>query len=471
MLASGLLIAGGALALAAQEPGEARGRAWRESPYRNFGPERVLSPGVLLRDEASDPSLRQTLADELARLSTRLFVEQGWPIPFAAGDPLTIFVSRRHSDGVRRLVAGGSEGRRLVSPAIEIDATGLSDPEIVREAGRLFALAAISGYGVPDKSFLTDAAAEFLSGNSDSQAANEATWIAAAAPTLRLADQARTIGPTLLEEFSAAAGGPGALRLVWERASERGQAPLESLADVYAERTGGRTEALLLRSAARLYAAIEPEPGPSSVGLYDLQAGSLDASEPAAWTLRHRVYIPEDGGALRFQWPAGAGAAVAIVRYRDPELAPDFLFLEPDTAHRLSSSGVARVDFVVAGSDATETAPRAPVFFETVDAYPIEGLLAHAAASADGSRISWTTAAHDGLAGWAVIREEVRPDGQIARTDPQIVPASTQAEESFRYAYLDSTTRPGTFYRYSVWAVTEDGLLAKAFSATLRVPE
>ena len=38
-------------------------------------------------------------------------------------------------------------------------------------------------------------------------------------------------------------------------------------------------------------------------------------------------------------------------------------------------------------------------------------------------------------------------------------------------AYLDPDAAPGTFYRYSVWAVTEDGLLARAFSATLRTAE
>ena len=93
------------------------------------------------------------------------------------------------------------------------------------------------------------------------------------------------------------------------------------------------------------------------------------------------------------------------------------------------------------------------------------------AAGPGSARISWTTASHEGLAGWAVFREEVLPDGRIARTGPQILPATDKAEESYRYAYLDPDAAPGTFYRYSVWAVTEDGLLARAFSATLRTAE
>jgi hypothetical protein len=299
----------------------------------------------------------------------------------------------------------------------------------------------------------------------------EAARTVAAAPTVRLADHARTMGRALLEEFTIAAGGRGALGLVWERASERAEDPLSSLVRVYAEKTGAAEDSLLVRSAARLYATLETEAGPASLGLYDLETGALDASAPPAWTLRHRVYLPgETSGALRFQWPAGAGSGAAIVRYRDPELPSDVLFLEPGSAHTVALSGVARVDWIVAGS-LSGTGPAAPVFFESVSGYPFEGLVARAASNPMGSQISWTTASHESLAGWAVFREEVQTDGRIAHAGPQIVPASTEAAESFRYAYIDPATRPGTYYRYTVWAVTEDGLLAKAFSATLRTPE
>ena len=57
------------------------------------------------------------------------------------------------------------------------------------------------------------------------------------------------------------------------------------------------------------------------------------------------------------------------------------------------------------------------------------------------------------------------------RTGPQILPSTLQADEAFRYAYVDPEAATGTFYRYSVWAVTDDGLLAKAFSATLRTAD
>ena len=75
------------------------------------------------------------------------------------------------------------------------------------------------------------------------------------------------------------------------------------------------------------------------------------------------------------------------------------------------------------------------------------------------------------MAGWAIFREEVLPDGRIARTGPEILPASESAQESFAYAYVDPATGPATYYRYTVWAVTRDGLLSRAFSVTLRTAE
>ncbi len=465
-----LLLGSGTAYLAAQE-GEPGSRvAWPDSPFRSFGAPQALSSTVVLRDEANDAALRQSLAKLVERLSTELFDEQGWPMPFAPGDPLRILVTRGEAGGVRRLVARSLDRRHLVTPTIEIDGANLSDAEIVRETARLLALAAVSSYGVADQGFLTTAAAELLSGNGDSPEALEAARAVAAAPTVRLADHARTMGRALLEELAVEAGGKASLRLVWERASERGEDLATSLVRTYVERTGRPEESLLPRFAARLYATLETEPGPANIDLYDLEAGAFDAAAPAAWTLRHRAYLPEDGAAaLKFQWPVGAGAGAAVVRDRDPELPPDVVVLDPGTVHSMALTGVARIDFVVAG--ASSPGPAAPAFFESVSAYPFADLAPHAAPSAEGSRLWWTTSSHADLAGWAVFREEVLPDGRIARTGPQIVPASTETPESFRYAYVDPETRSGTYYRYTVWAVTGEGLLAKAFSATLRTPE
>jgi hypothetical protein len=470
LLSTSLFVLAGTGAVWAQPTVPEGPLPWNASPYRSFGPAQALSATVVLRDEANDPSLRQALSDEIARLSTSLFEQQGWPVPFAAADPLRIFVSRREAAGVRRLVARSLERRHLVTPTIEIDGSNLSDAEIVREAARLFALAAISSYGVPDTGFLTTAAAELLSAAGDSEQAREAALAVAAAPTVVLRNHARTMGRAFLEEFARAAGGARALRLVWERASERGEDLMTSLVATYVERTDETGESLLLRFAARLYTAFEPEPGPSNISLYDLESGAFDAAAPAEWSFRHRTYLPEDRtGALKLRWPAGAGAGAAVVRYSDPQLPPDVVFLAPESVHAVPLSGVSRVDWVVAGA-ASPGSPSA-AFFDAVSGFPFAGLAGQADSSAEGSRVGWTTASHDGLAGWAVFREEVLSDGRIVRTGPQIVPASAEASNSFRYVYIDPDVHPATYYRYSVWAVTEDGLLAKAFSEILRSAE
>jgi hypothetical protein len=159
------------------------------------------------------------------------------------------------------------------------------------------------------------------------------------------------------------------------------------------------------------------------------------------------------------------------VRYRDSALPPDVVFFAPGAVRAIPLSGVARVDWLVAGSAGPAPTSPAPVAIESLSGFPYSGLVAHASGSLDGPRVWWTTASHEGLAGWAVFREEVQADGRVARTGPEILPASDNGGESLRYMYLDPTSTPGTFYRYTVWAVTEDGTLARAFAATLRTAD
>jgi hypothetical protein len=454
------------------QPSDAAPRVpWAESPYRSFGPARVLGASeVVLRDEADDPALRQTLDDRIARLSDELFVREGWPNPFAEDDPVRFLVARSAAGGVRRLSSRSLERGRIAGPTIEIDGSDLGNDAIVREASRLFALAVISGYGVADRTFVTDAAAASLADAGDPAE----TAAAAAAPSLALADHAGSLGRLLLDEFARSAGGRTSIRQIYERARDLGEEPLASLAHIYTERTGLPEETLVARFGARLYASLsaaDASPAPSAVGLWDLEAGALDAGVPAPWTVRHRTYVPADGtAAIRYAWPAGAGAAAAIVHYRDADLPPDVVFLEPDRVQSIALSGVARVDWVVAGGS-SPAGPVVPVFFEAVSGYPFAGLQPHAMPLPEGPRLWWTTASNGGLTGWAVFREEVQADGRIVRTGPEIEPASSDTRESLRYAYLDTGVRAGTYYRYTVWAVTADGLLTRAFSATLRTPE
>jgi hypothetical protein len=465
-----VLLTFAAFAAGAQTLSEGSAEGWVESPYRNFGPPQVLLPGrAVLFDEADDSNLRAVLSADLRRLFNDLYVRQGWHFPFADGEPIRIFVARKEAGGLSRVTSRSVEGGRLVGPAVLLDVRGLTSREIVREVARQVALATLARYGVADGSFVTQAAAILIS-SPETEEDREPARIVAAASELSLEKNPETLGRLYLEELTRAAGS-GLLRSAWERASESGEEILPVLLGIYAERTGESEDAPLLRFGARLYSTLEVEASPSRVSLLDLEAGALDAAPPAGFALRHRTFLPAEGAAsLRVSWPEDGGSGAVVVRYRDTLLPPDVLFLSRGDVRNVPLGGVARLDWVVAGGFPT-AALRAPVGFEQAGSFPYAGLIAHAAGSPDGPRVLWNTASHEGLAGWAIFREEVLSDGRISRTGPEILPSSDRAEESFGYAYLDPATTPGTFYRYTVWAVTKDGLLSRAFSVTLRTSD
>lgn len=462
------------VAPAADRQAEPGPRSWTESPYRNFLPAQAILEGrILLSDEAKDSTVTASLTHELRVLQGRLHESEDWRSPFADGDPLHIYIARKDAGGVRRLTTRSTERGRLVGASIQIDATEMNDDEIVREAARLYALATLTAYGAPDSSFLTAAAAAYLSAGARPELDREEALAAAAAPGLDLASQANSIGRLYIDEFARSAGGPAAVRAVWEKSAETGEEVLPLFLKAYSESTGEDGEGLLLRFAARLYSFLEPEAAPSRVSLLDLFSGGLDASYPASYTVRHRSFLPtlEAPSALRISWPEQGSAAAAVVRYRDPSLAPDVVFFAAGEERTIPLAGVARVDWLVPGSSGTAAGARAPVAFEGLSGFPYARLVAHASAREDGPRVWWTTASHQGLAGWAIFREEVLPDGHVARTGPEILPASDRGSEPLQYMFVDPAASPGTFYRYTVWAVTEDGTLARAFAATMRTSD
>jgi len=444
---------------------------WESSPFHEFdAPQSIWNGRAVVRDEDGSAPLAALLSTELQRLSMELHDKEGWRLPIASGDPLRIFIARKDAGGVRRLAALSIEQGHLVQPTIQLDASTLSDTEIASQVGRLYAMATLAAYNVADASFLTAAAADYLSRDAGPEW-RETTLADAAAPEVDVVTHPDSLGRLFVEEFAREAGGPAALRAVWETAAETAEPPLQVLLRRYAEDTGSKREALMLRFATRLYATLETDPAPSRISLSDLETQGLNATSPAVFAVRHRVFLsdPETSvGALRVSWPDQGSGAAAIVRYRDAALPADVVYMAPGAAHTVPLAGVARVDFVVAGADAGPSLSGAVALVEGVAAFPFAGLSAQALTGPGGPHVSWTTASHEGLAGWAVFREEVLPDGRITRSGPEIIPSSTRGDDSFRYVYVDSATTPGTYYRYTVWAVTEDGLLARAFSATVK---
>lgn len=441
-----------------------------EGPSRQFGsPHALLSGRAVLYDEAEDAALRSALSAELRRLQSDLYARDGWRAPFDERSPLRIYVVRRDVDGSQQSAVRWIDGGRLSGPVALLNGLNLDTPRIVRELGRRIVDATLSAYGAPDDAFLTRALVEALSRGSEGASEDEDAWTLAAAPTLDFRAHPATLGRLWVEEIIRDRGDTAFLRLVWERAASSGEARLPLMLRMLAEASGPHEETILLRAAARLYTALEPEAGPSRLRRFDLEAGALDTAAPVALSVRHRTFLPDDTqDALRVAWPEDGGSGAAVVRYRDAALPADVVLFGPGDARQIPLSGVSRVDWVVAGSQAGGREIRAPASCEVSRATVFTGLEARAAAGPERTRLTWKTASHDGLWGWAVFREELLPDGRVARTGPEIVPSSERSDDSFGYVFLDSAATAGTFYRYTVWAVTDEGLLTHAFAVTVR---
>ena len=449
-------------------------QAWVQSPYRNFNaPQAILGGAVLVADEASDSTLPVTLALDRQALRGELHERGGWRAPFGESEPLRVYVARKEAGGVRRLAVRAVERGQLLGASIQIDGTGMTDDEIARETARLYAFATLTAYAAPDNSFLTSAVADFLSAGVRPQQDREEALMAAAAPSLDLAAQADALGRFYVEEFARATGGSAELRTIWEKSAESGQPVLPLFLRAWTQASGDGADRLLLLFAARLYSSFDPEAAPSRIGLLDLQTGGLNASAPVSFVVRHRTYVPglEAPPAFRVAWPDNGAAGAVVLHYRDAAIPPDVVFFSAGDSRAIPLAGVARLDWLVAGNEGSASPAPAPASFETLVGYPFSGLSAHASAGEDGPLVWWSTASHQSLAGWAIFREEVLPDGRVARTGPEIVPASDQGGEPLRYLFVDPAAAPATFYRYTVWAVTEEGTLSRAFAATLRTAD
>jgi len=453
---------------------------WIESPYRQFGPPHTLLAGrAVLLDEADDAPVRAALTATLQRLDAEIFGRDGWRAPFDPKEPLRIYLARHEAGGVREISGQRGDGDRLARAAVLIDASGLSAGQIAHEVARQIVRATIESYGASEDAFLTPALVEALAVDPMDAQGDEEAWTQAAAPTVNLRAHPSTLGRLWVDEVVRTVGGSGFFRQVWERAAGSGEAPLavarrmlpEAASAADANAPSAREDTILQRAAARFYAHTETEAVPSRLRRFDLESGALDAAPPESLSVRHRSFVPEESeDALRVSWPEDGGAGAAVVRYRDPALPADVLLLAPGDVRRIPLSGVARVDWIVAGSPQGGGALRAPAAVEQVRSDVFTGLEARAS-GVERPRLTWRTASHEGIWGWAIFREELKADGRIARTGPEIVPSTERSDEAFSYAFVDSSAVQGTYYRYTVWAVTDEGLLARAFAVTLRAGE
>ena len=82
--------------------------------------------------------------------------------------------------------------------------------------------------------------------------------------------------------------------------------------------------------------------------------------------------------------------------------------------------------------------------------------------------LEWGTARQSDVGGWAIFRAEVDDSGRIRTSAPEWLPSSNGPQQQSLYSFVDSTAVPGRYYRYDVWAVTEDGALSRSFREMIR---
>ena len=317
----------------------------------------------------------------------------------------------------------------------------------------------------PEPQFVEQAVGAYL-GTADSAELVDLD-VLAAAPQLDFRAYPRELGRLWVQEIVFGAGDAPLTRQASEEAAGGGETPRHALSRLVTDASRVDSRALL-RATARLYTTLWSEASPSRLRLFDLESGALDAAPPAAMTVRHRSLVTDgETDTLRLMWPSDGGDGAAVVRYVDTGLPADVVFFSAGDRRAIPLSGVARIDFLVAGRDLGTPGLKAPVECARETGAPFWRLEARAEASSTGPRLTWSTASHSGLRGWAIFREEIASDGRVLRSGPEVVPSSEESSESFAYAFVDTSAAADTFYRYTVWAVTDEGLLTRAFSASL----
>jgi hypothetical protein len=200
----------------------------------------------------------------------------------------------------------------------------------------------------------------------------------------------------------------------------------------------------------------------------DRTAGVLDASRPGAFEWKFFSVVAAPGGGIRFSWPADASPGFAVLHYQE-SLPSDVVRIAPGETKVLPLSGVSRIDWIVAGSGEAASSLAAPVTTSMVAEYPVSGLAARAVAEpGEGVSLEWNAARQQNLSGWAVLRSELGDSGTVVRSAPQWLPSQAGEQTQSLYSFVDATAAPGRYYRYDVWAVTDDGALSRSFQATIR---
>ncbi|MGH9443664.1 MAG: hypothetical protein ACRD16_15480 [Thermoanaerobaculia bacterium] len=424
------------------------------------GKLRVLAPGV-------DP---ETLAQIAPVIDSNLHAAlDSWETASPSGEPIRLLILSAAGAPFSEVfsVAGAAGTER--DPVVALNVAGQTDEEIGAETVRDVASFILRRLAPNAGDSLVFAAARALSIRGDLLDSDREEIRETGSSPVNSLDrpEGEIFAATWINEMAAAAG-TGFVSSVWTRRIAGGNASLLAFAEGYSEAVHSSPWDAFQRALERDYSRTEVFGDLSRLTERDRAAGALDVSRPGPLAWRFYSSEMRSTGGLSVSWPPDAAAGFAVLHYED-SLPSDVVAFAPGDSRVLPLSGVSRVDWVIAGNGDEASSLAAPVTIAALPDFPVSGLAARAVSQpGQGVSLEWSTARQTDLSGWAIFRTEVNDSGKILQSAPQWLPSSGGEQEQSLYSFVDSTATPGLYYRYDVWAVTEDGALSRSFHATIR---
>ena len=400
-------------------------------------------------------------AEAQARLEAA-FPEGGWKLPFTAEAPLRILVASAPGLSFSNVYGGNREN------VVALNVAGHPPAESAAEAVRDVALLVLRSTAPGADPALARASARALSLTDDlvESDRDELRESGAGVQHAMSARESELFAGAWIREMVRTAG-PDFVRSVWTDRVARGESTLDAFSSAFRDLGGSPAEAME-RALARLYAGDEVFPEAARLNGADLAAGALDGSDPGNLSWRFYASPGAAAGGWSVRWPDDAAGGFAVLHYEDG-LPSDVIRFSGGTGKILPGAGIARIDWVVVGRGESPAPLAVPVAVAAEPDFPVTGLSASARVEAgEGVVLSWQTASHRDLSGWAILRSEVTEEGRVIRSEPESLPAQESDRGGSSYDFVDTSAVSGHFYRYDVWAVTADGAMARAFRTTLR---
>jgi hypothetical protein len=467
-----------AVALALAFTGVALGAPWHRDDLLGAGvgtsmlsgPPRVTAPDDVLiwggriavrAPQVLSEDVEAFAAETQARLEAA-FPEAGWKVPFTAEVPLRILVASAPGLSFSNVYGGNRD------TVVALNLAGHPPAESAAEAVRDVALLVLRSTVPGADPALSRASARALS-LTDDLLESDRDELREAGSGVEHAMSARTselFAGAWIREMARTAG-PDFVRSVWTDRVARGESTLDAFSSAFRDLGGSPSDAME-RTLARLYAGDEVFSEAARLNGSDLAAGALDGSDPGSLSWRFYASPGAAAGGWSVRWPEDAAGGFAVLHYEDG-LPSDVIRFSGGTGKILPGAGVARIDWVVVGRAESPAPLAVPVAIAPEAEFPVTGLSASARVeSGEGVVLSWQTASHRDLSGWAILRSEVTEEGHVIRSEPESLPAQESDNEGAAYDFVDTSAVAGHFYRYDVWAVTADGAMSRAFRTTLR---